>query len=316
MADTSLGQSPSTQHLVSPPAQAGMFVVLTVDEGGEDTVRDLLGDAGMLTRSVAFGFPAGGLSLVVGIGAELWDRLYDTPRPAHLHTFEAIEGAEHTAVSTPGDLLLHLRAERMDLCFALAQRITDRLTGVATVVDEVHGFRYFNVRDLLGFVDGTENPEGDDAVDAILIGDEDPAHAGGSYVIVQKYLHELTAWERLSTEEQERVIGRRKLTDIELPEDEKPSNSHIALNDIQDEEGNDREILRDNMPFGSLQSGELGTYFIGYAKDPDVTETMLRNMFIGDPPGNHDRILDFSTAVTGSLYYVPTRAELEDGPTA
>jgi len=308
--------APTTQHIVTPPPKAGIFLVLTVAEGGEETVRDVLGDAGMLTRSVAFGFPEGGLDLVVGVGAHLWDRMYDVPRPMHLHPFEAIEGAEHTAVATPGDLLLHLRADRMDLCFALAQRFVGALGEAATVVDEVHGFRSFNVRDLLGFVDGTENPEGDDAIAAALIGEEDPAHAGGSYVIVQKYLHDLTAWEELSTEEQERVIGRRKLTDIELSEDEKPSNSHVALNDIEDEDGNDREIVRDNMPFGSLQSGEMGTYFIGYAKDPDVTETMLRNMFIGDPPGNHDRILDFSTAVTGSLYYVPTRDELEDGPTA
>ena len=308
--------APTTQHVVTPPPQAGMFLVLTVAEGGEASVRDVLGDAGMLTRSVAFGFPEGGLDMIVGIGAHLWDRMYDVPRPMHLHPFEAIEGAKHTAVATPGDLLLHLSADRMDLCFALAQRVVGALGDAATVVDEVHGFRYFNVRDLLGFVDGTENPEGEDAIAAALIGEEDPAHAGGSCVIVQKYLHDLTAWEELSTEEQERVIGRRKLTDIELPEEEKPSNSHVALNDIEDEDGNDREIVRDNMPFGSLQSGKMGTYFIGYAKDPDVTETMLRNMFIGDPPGNHDRILDFSTAVTGSLYYVPTRDELEDGPTA
>ncbi len=307
------GQAPTTQHLVAPPAQAGMFLVLTVDEGGEDAVRDLLADTGMLTRSVAFGFPEGALSLVVGIGAELWDRISDRPRPRHLHTFEEIRGATHTAVSTPGDLLLHLRADRMDLCFALAHRWTARLDGVAQVVDEVHGFRMFNVRDLLGFVDGTENPEGEDAVTAVLIGDEDPDHRGGSYVLVQKYLHDLDAWEGLSAEEQTKVIGRDKFTDVELPEEEKPSNSHIALNDIQDAEGEDREILRDNMPFGSIEAGEFGTYFIGYASDPDVTETMLRNMFIGDPPGNHDRILDYSTAVTGSLYYVPTREELEDG---
>ncbi|MBN9181296.1 MAG: Dyp-type peroxidase, partial [Microbacterium sp.] len=185
---------------------------------------------------------------------------------------------------------------------------------LAVVVDEVHGFKYFDERDLLGFVDGTENPEGQDASDAVLIGDEDPLHAGGSYVIVQKYLHDMAAWNALSVEEQERVIGRTKLDDIEMPDDVKPANSHLALNVIEDEHGVQRQIMRDNMPFGSVGDGEFGTYFIGYAATPDVIEQMLRNMFLGNPPGTYDRILDFSTAHTGSLYFVPTVEFLDDPP--
>ncbi|KNX37447.1 Dyp-type peroxidase [Luteipulveratus halotolerans] len=305
-----------TQQVLRPQAQAAVFLVLTVREGSEAAVREVLADIPGLTRAVGFRSPVDGLSTVVGIGAELWDRTYDLPRPAGLHPFEEIAGHRHRAVSTPGDLLIHLRAGRADLCFELARQIMSRLSGHADVVDEVHGFAYFERRDLLGFVDGTENPEGDDAVDAVTIGDEDPAYAGGSYVLVQKYLHDLAAWDAISVEEQERVIGRTKLDDIELADDVKPVNSHVALNTVEDDDGNDLDIVRHNMPFGSVGDAEFGTYFIGYAADPAVIELMLRNMFIGRPPGTYDRILDFSTAITGSLFFVPTVAFLEDPPSA
>lgn len=308
-------QDAQSQALLAPPAHAAIFLVLTVRPGAEDEVRDVLADVAGLTRAVGFREPEAGLSCVVGVGAEVWDRLYSLPLPAGLHPFRELAGAKHTAVATPGDLLLHLRARRPDLCFELARQLMDRLTGHADVIDEVHGFRYFDERDLLGFVDGTENPEGAAAAAVVLIGDEDPAYAGGSYVIVQKYVHDLDAWNAIPVEEQERVIGRRKLSDIELPDEEKPSNSHVAANTIVDADGTERQIVRDNMPFGSIGAAEFGTYFIGYAADPGVIEQMLQNMFIGNPPGNYDRILDFSTALTGNLFYVPTADFLEDPPT-
>ncbi len=304
-----------SQQVLASPAKAAIFLVVTVRGGAEKAVGELLADVSGLTRAVAFRAPEDELTCVVGIGAGLWDRLYDGPRPAGLHPFQALAGPVHSAVATPGDLLFHLRARRMDLCFELAHQLAIRLTGLGEIVDEVHGFRYFDERDLLGFVDGTENPDGEDAVAAVRIGDEDPAFAGGSYVVVQKYLHDLGRWDGLSVEEQERIIGRHKLSDIELPDDVKPSDSHVALNTIVDDDGTERQIVRDNMPFGRVGSGEFGTYFIGYAATPDVIERMLRNMFLGDPPGNYDRILDFSTAVTGGLFFVPTADLLEDpGP--
>jgi putative iron-dependent peroxidase len=300
--------------IVTPISEAAIFLTATVDEGGEDAVRDLLADVSGLRRSVGFRIPEGELTCVVGVGASLWDRLFGAPRPAGLHSFAEVSGARHSAPATPGDLLFHLRAHRLDLCFELAQHVMNRLTGSAAVVDEVHGFRSFDDRDLLGFVDGTENPEGGEALDAVLIGDEDPQFAGGSYVVVQKYLHDLDAWDALPVEEQERVVGRTKLSDVELPDELKPANSHVALNTIVDESGQERQIMRFNMPFGRVGAGEFGTYFIGYARSPDVIEEMLRNMFIGKPPGNHDRILDFSTAVTGNLFFAPSAAFLDDPP--
>jgi porphyrinogen peroxidase len=263
---------------------------------------------------VGFRIPEGELTCVVGLGSELWDRLFGLPRPAGLHAFREITGARHTAVSTPGDLLIHIRAHRLDLCFELAQRVAERLAGVARVVEEIHGFRSFDDRDLLGFVDGTENPEGAAAQAASVVGDEDPAFAGGSYVVVQKYLHDLSGWNALAVEAQERAVGRTKLDDIEFPDDTKPTNSHVALNTIIDEHGVQHQILRYNMPFGRVGAGEFGTYFIGYTANPEVIEQMLTNMFVGNPPGNHDRILDFSTALSGSLFFAPAAGFVDDPP--
>lgn len=301
------------QQIVAPPARAAMFLVLEVSDGAEDAVRDFLGAAAGYTRAVSFRSTGASFSkdilAVVGVGAEMWDRLF-AERPRHLHPFAEVAGNTHTAPSTPGDLMIHLRAPQMDLCFELARIMLDKLGSGVSVIDEVHGFTYFDNRDLLGFVDGTENPEGADALGAVYdAGDE--AFPGGSYLIVQKYTHDLDSWNAISVEEQERVIGRTKLEDIELEDDVKPSNSHVALNDVSDEDGNDLDIYRTNMPFGSIGEKEFGTYFAGYASDPAVTEQMLDNMFLGDPIGNHDRILDFSTAVTGTLFYIPSAEQLD-----
>jgi len=145
-----------------------------------------------------------------------------------------------------------------------------------------------------------------------LIGDEDPAFAGGSYVIVQQYLHDVAAWNTLPVEEQEKIIGRTKLSDIELADDVKPSSAHNALTTITDADGEEIQILRDNMPFGTVGDGRYGTYFIGYARSPATIEQMLTNMFVGSPEGNYDRLLDFSTATTGNLFFVPAVPLLEN----
>ena len=306
--------APEPQSVLTPLSEAAIFLVLTVDEGAEDAFRDVLADVSGLKRSVGFRIPEGELSCVVAIGSDLWDRAFGDPRPAGLHPFPEFAGARHTAVSTPGDVLFHIRAHRLDLCFELAQRLTERMMAFAQVLDEVHGFRSFDERDVLGFVDGTENPEGGAATAAVLIAEEDPQFAGGSYVVVQKYVHDLTAWDALPVEEQERAIGRTKLSDIEMADEVKPANAHIALNVIEDENGEERQIMRFNMPFGRVGIREFGTYFIGYARSPDVVEEMLTNMFIGKPPGNYDRILDFSTAVTGNLFFVPSGDFVDDPP--
>ncbi|MFT4195759.1 Dyp-type peroxidase [Ottowia sp.] len=312
-ADPAATGQPEPQPVVEQAGMAAHFIVLDILPGtsAEDTVRAFFGNAAGLTRSVGRRLPENRLNMVVGIGAAAWDRLFGAPRPAALHEFRELRGSRHRAPATPGDLLLHIRAQTADMCFELAMQAMRALHGAVRPVDEVHGFRYFDARAMIGFVDGTENPEGREALEATLIGDEDPGFAGGSYVIVQKYLHDMAAWHALSTEEQERVIGRTKADDIELPDDVKPANSHVALNVVEDEDGNELAIVRANLPFAMPSRGEYGTYFIGYARDPAVTELMLTNMFIGRPPGNYDRLLDFSTAVTGTLFFVPSQPMLE-----
>jgi porphyrinogen peroxidase len=300
------------QPVDAPLTRAAIFLVATIKPGSENraAVRSFCGDLPGLFRAVEFRDLEAGLSCVMGIGSEAWDRIFGPPRPAELHVFREIRSGARHAVSTPGDLLFHIRAKRMDLCFELAMQIMARLGDAVTPIDEVQGFRYFDDRDLLGFVDGTENPRGEAVIDAVLIGDEDPAFAGGSYVITQKYLHNLDAWNALPTEAQERIIGRKKLSDIELDDSVKPTSAHSALTTIV-EDGKEVKILRDNMPFGSVAQGEFGTYFIGYSRSPRTIEKMLDNMFIGHPPGNYDRILDFSRAVTGNLFFAPSSTFLD-----
>lgn len=299
------------QPVVATLTRAAIFLIVTINPGRDSdvAVRSLCASLSSLLRAVGFRDLEGRLSCVMGIGSNAWDRLFGTPRPKDLHPFREIHGVHH-AVSTPGDILFHIRATRMDLCFEIAAQIMSRLADAVTVVDEVHGFRYFDDRDLLGFVDGTENPVDSDAQQAAIIGEEDVSFAGGSYVIVQKYLHDLKRWNEVPVEQQENIIGRHKLSDIEQDDAAKAPYAHNVLTSIE-EGGEQLQIVRDNMPFGEFGKSEFGTYFIGYARSPQRIERMLENMFIGQPPGTYDRLLDFSRAVTGALFFVPSATFLD-----
>jgi putative iron-dependent peroxidase len=304
--------APVPQPVLAPLTRAAIFLVVCIKPDRESyaTVRSLCMDLSSIFRAVDFRRIEGQLSCVASFGSEAWDKLFGKPRPAELHPFRELRSGDRHAVSTPGDVLFHIRAKGMDLCFELVMQIMERIGGAVSWVDETHGFRYFDDRDLLGFVDGTENPRDGEALDAAIIGAEDPAFAGGSYVMIQKYMHDMAGWNALSTEQQERIIGRRKLSDIELSDAVKPTSAHSALTTIS-ENGVEKQILRDNMPFGRPGHGEFGTYFIGYCRTPRITEQMLENMFIGRPPGNYDRILDFSKAVSGTLFFAPSATFLE-----
>ena len=314
-ADAAAISRTDSQPVSAPLSRAAIFLVVTLNPGSEARaiLRSFCGDLSAVLRAVGFRDLEANLSCVMGFGAEAWDRLFGAPRPAELHAFREIRAGERHAVSTPGDLIFHIRAKRMDLCFELETQIMARIGPAVTPVDEVQGFRFFDDRDLMGFVDGTENPRGEAVIDAVLIGEEDSAFAGGSYVIVQKYLHDLDRWNALPTETQERIIGRTKLSDIELDDSVKPTSAHNALTTIT-EGGKEIKILRDNMPFGRPSQSEFGTYFIGYSRSPRTIERMLENMFVGRPPGNYDRLLDFSRAVTGNLFFVPSATFLDDLP--
>ena len=309
--------APEPQAVCNPTTRCAIFIVAVLSPGATSAakLRDWCGDVAALTRSVSKRAPDGSLSCVCGLGSTAWDAVCGTPRPAGLHPFREFGSGQRIAPATHGDILLHIRADDMGVCFELARELLLKLGDAAKVVDEVHGFRYFDQRALIGFVDGTENPIGRVLANSTLIGEEDAAFAGGSYVLIQKYLHDMTGWNALTVDQQEKIIGRTKLSNIELEEGVKPSWSHSSLTTLVD---GDREvkILRDNMPFGRPGAGEFGTFFIGYASSPAPIEQMLENMFVGRPAGNYDRLLDYSRAVTGGLFFVPSADMLEDLPGA
>ena len=301
------------QPVLAPLTRSALFIVVTIAEDNEriERVRAWCADVAALVRSVGHRRPTAGLTCVCAFGARVWPALFGDPMPNGLHPFREFGSGDRVAVSTPGDLLLHIRAEDMDLCFELATHLLEPPGDAVTTVDETHGFRYFDMRSMVGFVDGTENPSGGEAASFVLIGDEEPEFSGGSYVIVQKYLHDMAGWNALPVETQERIIGRTKLSDIELDEAVKPSNSHSSLTTL-DENSQEIKILRGNMPFGRPGHGEFGTYFIAYARSPAPIEQMMENMFVGRPPGNYDRLLDFSRAITGGLFFAPSAGLLEE----
>lgn len=302
------------QQVDAPLTQTAVFLVLTVTDAPDAiaTIRSVLADLSGLIKTVAFRDLGANLTCTVGVGAAVWTDLTGMPSPRELRPFLPVEGARHTAPATPGDLLFHIRSDRRDLCFEFERLLLSGLGDAVAVADETVGFRYFDVRDLLGFVDGTANPVGPALPESTLVGDEDPDVAGGSYVVVQKYLHPIAAWQSLTTEQQEAIIGRTKADNVELDDAATGQKSHKTLATIVDAEGVEHDILRDNMPFGSPGSDQFGTYFIGYCRNLWVIQQMLERMFIGDPPGLHDRLLDFSSAVTGSAFFVPS-AEILDG---
>ncbi|KAM5522221.1 dyp-type peroxidase family [Fusarium oxysporum f. sp. phaseoli] len=270
------------QAVESPLSQSATFLVLSATDNpdADKTIRSTLSSIADITKNISIRHQTANLSCTVGIGSSAWDRLTKLPRPKELHPFKEFKGSKHTAVSTPGDIFFHIRSERRDMAFEFERQLMDRLGDTVKLEDETVGFRYFDTRDVLGFVDGTANPVGPDVKESVLVtAQDDSAAVGGSYVVVQKYLHDLKAWKALKTEQQEAIIGRTKLDNIELDDaDEGQQQSHKSLATIEDEGGSEHDILRDNMPFGSPAQGEFGTYFIGYSKKLWVIEKMLERI--------------------------------------
>lgn len=299
-----------SQEVTNRPGEYAIFIVLKLKKTDRaiDKVKELCGNFTAILRSMKNRFSPTDASAIMGFGSDAWNLLRpNQPKPKELSPFVEIKGDRHIAVSTPGDIFFHIRGKSMAICYELSTILENALEGAVEVLDKVNGFRYFDGRAIIGFVDGTENPAVDeDPNNFAVIGDEDKEFKGGSYVFVQKYIHDMKSWAALPTEEQEKVIGRRKFNDVELTDEEKPANAHNAVTNIQNDKGEDLKIVRANMPFTNPVTGETGTYFIGYARTFTTTQRMLENMFIGNPIGNTDHLLEFSKAVTGTLFFVPS----------
>ncbi|WP_348946401.1 Dyp-type peroxidase [Chitinibacter sp. FCG-7] len=248
--------------------------------------------------------PDAGFVACLGFGADLWPEVYGLQKPAKLRAFPRIAGAIHPAPATQCDMMLHLRAERFDVLYEFAEQFTQDMAEWFDAIETVHGFRYRDKRDLTGFVDGTENPDGDERATAALVGDEDPQWIGGSYLHVQRYVHRMESWNKLPVKQQEAVIGRTKESDEELPDEDKPFTAHISRVVIE-QDGEELQILRQSLPYGS-PSGDKGLYFTSYCKTPDIFEKMLARMVAPTSDGRVDHLLNFSRAVTGAAFFVPS----------
>lgn len=308
-----------TQSIEAPLTPSATFLVLSVASTPEaiQTVRSTITAVADLVKNVGFRDIKAALTCIVGIGSDIWDALTSLPRPSELHPFPAVHGATHTAVSTPGDIFFHIRSERQDLCFELERQLMDRLGESVSVNDKTVGFRYFDMRDLLGFVDGTANPVGPDIRSSAVVDSEDASAMGGSYVVVQKYVHDMKSWKCLSVAQQEAIIGRTKMDNVELDDADTGQLSHKSLATIE-KDGIEYDILRHNMPFGDPSKNEFGTYFIGYSRYLWTIEEMIRRMFVGSPSSKHDRLLDFSKPLTGTTFFAPAPSllvRLEPSPT-
>ena len=293
------------QSGVLPAARrSAVFLTLLVapGEAAAAAVRRAAAGFPALSEEIAGLDPEAGLGSVLALGAAAWERLFPDAKPEGLAPFTPFRDGDRVAPATAADVLLHLRADRLDLCFELARRWTESLGDAVQVVEEVHGFRYMDSRDLTGFVDGTENPEGEHRAEVALL--PDGPFAGGSYVDVQRYVHDLGAWNRLSVAAQEGIIARTKADNVEFAAEDKPETAHIKRVSIKDD-GVSVEILRHSMPYGTV--AEHGLYFIAYAGRADSFRRMLERMIVADDGGHYDHLMDYSRAVTGASFFAPAR---------
>ena len=280
---------------------------LTVNQTHEPdalhTVRCVLSGCPAMQVQINQQYPDANLHIVVAVGSGYWDRLSSTQSPAQLQSFPAMEKGDGVAPSTPADLLFHIRSERKDLNFEVAQRLMTKFGASVQRVEEVEGFRYLDSRDLTGFVDGTENPQGEDRIAVAVVGEEDTEFSGGSYIHLQRYVHDMSHWNHQTVKTQEDCIGRTKEDNVEYASADKPPTSHTRRTSLKDDQGRSIEILRHSMPYGD--SHECGLMFASYCRTPDNFTLMLKSMIDGDGEGHADHLLKYTRAVTGQAFFAP-----------
>ncbi|MFW1858763.1 Dyp-type peroxidase [Acinetobacter defluvii] len=301
----------TAQSVILPlPSNHARFIVLNLKDLSIDTLKEQLNDFFTTRDRLITQHPDAEIKTSVAFGPELWAKLYPQ-NPEGFKQLEPIQGS-FTMPVVPADVLIHIASARTDICFALSQSFFDGIQDQVEVLDERVCFRYLDGRDLTGFIDGTENPQfPDDRAETALLGDDAGIFADGSFVFAQRYVHNLESWKRLKVDAQEHVIGRTKLESIELDDDVKPENAHIARAVIEDDEGEELEILRHSLPYGDGQ-GEQGLFFIAYTKDLKRIDQMLLRMFGTSGDGIHDRLLHFVTAVDGAYFFAPNEDLLEE----
>lgn len=244
------------------------------------------------------------VSGVLAIGTNYWYELYPDIIPKDLAPFPAMNCDDRSAPNSPGDLFIQIKADRMDICYAIGTEIMQLLKVHVDLYEEVRGFRYLDGRDLTGFVDGTENPRGMHKFEVAIVADEDPDFAGGSYIHVQRYRHNMTKWQLLPVASQEEVIGRTKTDNVDYSSEEKLASSHSQRTTLKDDSGKSMEVLRQGMPYGNMSV--QGLYFVSCASSPSPFTKMLNSMIFGDEKGTYDKFLDYTTAETGAAFFAPS----------
>lgn len=292
--------------IVADATSDALFITLNVKPGYEYHVTQALKQMQKIVVMYQQKFSGQSLHAVVAIGSEYWDRLNfsegEVLKPALLTSFPQLHGAVNMP-STPADLLLHLRSNRRDITYELARALLGELSDAVEIEEEVSCFCYLDARDLTGFVDGTENPQGDHKKEVALVGEEDATFSQGSYIHLQRYIHDLSHWEMLPLKEQEDTYGRTKQDNIEYPSAEKSLVAHTKRASVKDGEGNSVEILRHSMPYGSLS--EAGLLFASYCRTPENFTLILKSMVEGDAHGHTDRLMQYTKAVTGQSFFAP-----------
>ncbi|ABZ75658.1 Dyp-type peroxidase family [Shewanella halifaxensis HAW-EB4] len=250
-----------------------------------------------------------GLNISIGFSANAWPQLFpEQPMPAELHVFPAMSNGERLFPSTAGDIFVMIKSERIDLNFQAAKYIRNSFEDIATLSEDIQGYKYLDNRDMIDFVDGTENPTGNERTEAVLVAEDVALHQGGSYLHVQRYIDRQGLWDKQSTEYQEQVVGRTKMDNVELTDDVKPAWAHNAKSKVEID-GEEIKMLRQNRPYGNAM--EHGTMFVGFAATPSIIETSLSQMINADENGHYDRLLDFVEAKTGCLFFMPSKTFIE-----
>lgn len=249
-------------------------------------------------------FPEASLGVVIGFGHDLWRELSGGVGAQELKNFTAL--GKGLAPATQHDVLIHILSLRHDVNFSVAQAALAAFGDTLSVEEETHGFRWVEERDLSGFVDGTENPAGEETRRAVAV-INDGVDAGGSYVFVQRWEHNLKQLNRMSVPDQEMMIGRTKVANEEIDGDARPVTSHLTRVDLK-EEGKGLKIVRQSLPYGTA-SGVHGLYFCAYCARLYNIEQQLLSMF-GDKDGKRDAMLRFTKPVTGGYYFAPSLERL------
>ncbi|MCR5525275.1 MAG: Dyp-type peroxidase [Lactobacillus sp.] len=272
----------------------------------QEAIQEFVDRYQAIIRSLRIRDNGGNLKTSLGFSSDAWDYLFpNAPKPKELEPYQTLSGEKYTMPATKGDLFLHIRANDEAVVYELLRQCRLFLKNFTTVVDETKGFRYFEGRAIIGFIDGTEAPQVEDAAHYAIIGDEDPFFENGSYAFAQKWRHHMDIWNQLTTEDQEKAVGRKKFSDLELEDHEKFANAHNVASQATIN-GVEQKIVRMNVPYSDPVAGNTGTYFIGYSRYWKVTKTMLENML-----KKNDYLLSFSDILSGQLFFIPSRPLLD-----